>query len=170
MPNPTPTNTYDGYLVAISRDGVWYDDDDNFIGIVIPEQFIRYNTFKATYQPIDINSGESLASGRLYRKVLKRRKLKVEWNVPSCTNTELQTFLDYFRNNWYNEKYCSIYVRAYIPSLGVYKSDRCYLTSDLNFAIISKTPYGDSIKEILYDETRIALIGYTTASANYKIQ
>lgn len=169
-------SNFAGYLVAVSKDNDFTTlstdlSDETATGYIIPDKYIRYDTFDATYQPIDINSGESLTSGRLYRKVLKRRKLKVTWNVPGCDDNALQDFLDYLRLNWKNEKYCQTYVRAWIPSLNAYKTDMCYLTSDLNFHIVNKTPYTDAVgavHKIMYGETRISLIGQTTASATYR--
>ena len=154
-----------GWLVAISKEGTFTSDDTTMM--IIPDEYIRYDTFKATYQPIDVNSGESMASGRLYRKVLKRRKLKVEWNIPACTDTQMQKFFTLLRDRWVGERGQKLYIKAYIPSLGKYVSDMAYLTSDLNFAIIKKTENNSPIKELMYGETRVAFIGYATKTATY---
>lgn len=144
---------YGGYLIKVGS------GND---AVVIPFDYIRADSYNATYQPIDVDSGESTSDGELYRTVLTRRKLKVEFNVPACDDVFMQKFLKLIRDRWVDEVACSIMVTAYIPSLGKYVTDKCYLTSDLNFNM----RYADSGK-IEYGETRIAFIGYATNSATY---
>lgn len=144
---------YSGYLVKL---GSGNNSEE------IPLEYIQYDTYQATYQMIDVDSGESTQSGQLERTVLKRRKMKIEWNTPPLTGHQLNSLLQIFRDHWIDADAQKIHVTAFIPFATGYREDDCYLTADMNFQI----RYIDTARNILYYEPiRFALIGYSTASA-----
>lgn len=148
--------SYNGYLVKISVPGSGAN------AALVPFSAIRYNSFSATYQPIDVDSYED-GNGELHRETLDRRKLQVEWKTPEMNNAQMQSFFKLLRDRMVTDtakKEQKIRVEAYVPFLDKYITDDCYLTSQLVFPIKK----ADS-SDITYAETRIALIGYSTATA-----
>lgn len=130
--------------------------------VTLPFWGIRFNSYSATYQPIDVTAYED-GNGELHRNTLSRRKLKVEWRTPEMSDEQMQTLLKLFRDRMTageNAKQQKVYVEAWCPYLNKYVKDYCYLSSDLVFSIKSANASG-----IVYGETRIALIGYTTSTA-----
>ncbi len=138
---------YSGYLVKLGSD------------YVVPSKYIAYNSYKVEWSVNDLDSYRD-ANGELHRNALQRRTLKIEWEIPAMYDSDIKTFMSAIRTRFTNNNEKKLNITAYIPELDAYKTEACYLTSDVNFSI----RYADEDK-ILYDPTRIAFIGYTTSSA-----
>lgn len=137
---------YSGYLVKVGS-------------YTIPFKYIKADTYQAVYSVNDVDSYRD-ASGELHRTALPRRTLKVEWETPDMSNTEIETLLSNIRSMYINATEKSVYLTAYMPEKNAYVQEKCYLTSDVNFSI----RYADS-NGIRYNPVRFAFIGYTTANA-----
>lgn len=126
----------------------------------IPFRFIKYETYQALWSVVDFDSYRD-ADGELHRDAVSdRRTLKVEWETPDMSDTEFETFMSSIRAQFTSAKAKSCNVTAWVPEMGAYKSDKCYLTSDVNVTI----RYADS-KGLRYNPIRLAFIGYNTSSA-----
>jgi len=126
----------------------------------IPFQFIKAETFQSVWSVVDFDSYRD-ADGELHRDAVSdRRTLKVEWETPDMSDTEFETFMSSIRAQFTSAKAKSCNVTAWVPEMGAYKSDKCYLTSDVNVTI----RHADS-KGLRYNPIRLAFIGYNTSSA-----
>lgn len=130
---------------------------------IIPFRFIKYETFQAVWEVVDFDSYRD-ADGELHRDaVSERRIMKVEWETPDMSDTEIRELLTAIQSQYIHTetvderpaKACN--VTAYMPEEGEYKTDKCYLTSDVNFSI----RYADA-NGIRYNPVRFAFIGYGT--------
>ena len=137
---------YSGYLVKVGT-------------YTIPFKFIKAETFQAVYSVNDLDSYRD-ANGELHRTALPRRTLKVEWETPDMSGAEIQELLTNIRSMYINANEKSAYVTAYMPEKDAYVTDKCYLSSDVNFTI----RYADATK-LRFEPIRFAFIGYTTANA-----
>ena len=138
---------YAGYLVKVG-------------GYTVPLKYIKYETFQAVWSVVDFDSYRD-ANGELHRDAVSdRRTMKVEWETPDLSNSELETLMTNIKAQFISAKAKSCNVTAWMPEEGAYKTDKCYLTSDVNFTI----RYADSTK-LRYDPVRLAFIGYNTSSA-----
>lgn len=138
---------YSGYLVKIGS-------------YTVPFAYIQYNTYSAVWSVNDMDSYRD-ANGELHRTALSRRTLKVEWEVPPMDNVKMAVLMSAIRGQFTNNKEKKCTVTAYIPELNDYKTETCYLTSDVNFSI--RFANADKIE---YNPTRLAFIGYVTSSAS----
>lgn len=126
----------------------------------IPFRYIKYETYQALWSVVDFDSYRD-ADGELHRDAVSdRRTLKVEWETPDMSDTEFEAFMSSIRAQFTSAKAKSCNVTAWVPEMGAYKSDKCYLTSDVNVTI----RYADS-KGLRYNPIRLAFIGYNTSSA-----
>ena len=138
---------YAGYLVKVGS-------------YTVPLKYIKYETFQAVWSVVDFDSYRD-ANGELHRDAVSdRRTMKVEWETPDLSNSELETLMTNIKAQFISAKAKSCNVTAWMPEEGAYKTDKCYLTSDVNFTI----RYADSTK-LRYDPVRLAFIGYNTSSA-----
>lgn len=138
---------YAGYLVKVGS-------------YTVPLKYIKYETFQAVWSVVDFDSYRD-ANGELHRDaVSNRRTMKVEWETPDLSNSELETLMTNIKAQFTSAKAKSCNVTAWMPEEGAYKTDKCYLTSDVNFTI----RYADATK-LRYDPVRLAFIGYNTSSA-----
>ena len=138
---------YSGYLVKVGT-------------YTIPFKYIKADTYSCVWSVNDVDSYRD-ANGELHRNtVLARRTMKVEWETPDLSDSEIQTLLTAIKNQFTSATAKSATVTAYMPEEGVYKTDKCYLTSDVNFSI----RYADA-NGIRYNPVRFAFIGYTTSTA-----
>jgi len=138
----------------------------------IPSRFIKYETFQALWSTTDVDSYRD-ANGTLHRdSVMKNKVMKVEWETPDLSNAEFEELMSNVRSqylnsssvdgvNLFNGKQAkSANVTAWIPEENAYKTDVCYLTSDVTFSI----RYADE-KGLRYNPVRFAFIGYSKPSA-----
>lgn len=154
---------YEGYLVKIGD-------------YPVPFKFIKYETFQAVWSVVDFDSYRD-ANGELHRdSVSDRRTMKVEWETPDLSETEIRELFSNIKAEFTDAKAKSCIVKAWMPEEGVYKEDKCYLTSDVNFTIRSaeedktylhkypaNTPHVTTTPfEIRYNPVRLAFIGYNT--------
>lgn len=135
---------YNGYLVKVGT-------------YTIPFKFIKYETFQAVWEVVDFDSYRD-ADGELHRDaVSERRIMKVEWETPDMSDSEIRTLISNIQSQFISDVAKSCNVTAYMPEEGEYKTDKCYLTSDVNFSI----RYADA-NGIRYNPVRFAFIGYGT--------
>ena len=138
---------YQGYLVKVGT-------------YTIPFQYIKAETYQAVWSVTDVDSYRD-ANGTLHRDaVLPNRVMKVEWETPDMSDTDFETLMSSIRNQFTNAKAKECNVTAFMPETNSYKTDKCYLTSDVNFSI----RYADA-NGIRYNPVRLAFIGYSTPSA-----
>lgn len=135
---------YAGYLVKVGS-------------YTVPLKYIKYETFQAVWSVVDFDSYRD-ANGQLHRDAVSdRRTLKVEWETPDMSESEIRTLLSSIKAQFTNAKAKECTVTAWMPEEGAYKTDKCYLTSDVNFTI----RYADA-NGLRYDPVRFAFIGYNT--------
>lgn len=138
---------YSGYLVKVGT-------------YTIPFKYIKYETYQAVWSVVDFDSYRD-ANGELHRDAVSpRRTMKVEWETPDMSDKEFETLMANIRSQFTNATAKSCTVTAYMPETNSYKTDKCYLTSDVNFSI----RYADA-NGIRYNPVRFAFIGYNTDSA-----
>ena len=137
---------YSGYLVKIGT-------------YTVPFKYIKADTYQAVWSVNDLDSYRD-ANGELHRTALARRTLKVEWETPDISNSDFETLMSSIRAQYLSATEKSANVTAYMPEKDAYVTEKCYLTSDVNFTI----RYADNTK-LRYDPVRFAFIGYTTSSA-----
>jgi len=144
-------NRSNGYLVKLGSGGSAY---------TIPLKYIKADTYKCVWSVTDVDSYRD-ANGELHRDgVLDRRIMKVEFETPDLDDVDLQKLLSGIKGAYISAVAKSCNVTAYMPEEGAYKTDKCYLTSDVNIQI----RYADNGK-LRYDPIRFAFIGYGTSSA-----
>ena len=141
---------YSGYLVKIGT-------------YTVPFKYIKYETFQAVWSVVDFDSYRD-ANGQLHRDAVSdRRTMKVEWETPDLSDTDFETLMSNIRAQFVgdnNKKAKCCNVTAWMPEEHAYKTDKCYLTSDVNFSI----RYADE-NGIRYNPVRLAFIGYNTSTA-----
>ena len=150
---------YSGYLVKIGT-------------YTVPLKYIKYETFQALWSTTDFDSYRD-ANGTLHRdSVMKNKVLKVEWETPDLSDSEFEDLMSHIRAQYlttdavdgaplFNGKQAKrASVTAWMPEENAYKTDTCYLTSDVNFTI----RYADATK-LRYNPVRFAFIGYSKPSA-----
>lgn len=126
----------------------------------IPFKYIKADTYSCVWSVVDFDSYRD-ANGELHRDAVSdRRTMKVEFETPDMSDEEMQTLLSSIKAQFISATAKSCNVTAWMPEEGAYKSDKCYLTSDVNFSI----RYADA-RGIKYNPVRFAFIGYNTSSA-----
>lgn len=148
-----------GYLVKVGN-------------YTIPFRYIKAETYQAVWSVVEFDSYRD-ANGTLHRdSVAPNRVMKVEWETPDMSDREFETLMSNIRSQYLNSdavsgaelfkgkkaKSCS--VTAWMPEEHAYKTDTCYLTSDVNFSI----RYADE-NGIRYNPVRFAFIGYSKPTA-----
>lgn len=152
---------YNGYLVKLGTGNSAY---------TIPLRYIKADTYQCVWSVVDFDSYRD-AEGELHRDaVSERRIMKVEFETPDMSDTEIQTLLTNIKGAFDNATAKSCTVEAYMPEEGAYKTDKCYLTSDVNFTIRyaepNRTVNGTTVVgKLRYDPIRFAFIGYGTSTA-----
>lgn len=131
----------------------------------IPFRFIKAESYSCVWSVVDFDSYRD-ANGELHRDAVSdRRTMKVEWETPDMSDTEIGELLTNLKSQYIVEtdgtkKSKSCNVTAWMPEEQAYKSDKCYLTSDVNFTI----RYADA-NGLRYNPVRFAFIGYNTSTA-----
>lgn len=142
---------YSGYLIKLGTGNSAY---------TIPFRFIKAESYSCVWSVVDFDSYRD-ANGELHRDAVSdRRVMKVEFETPDISDADLQTLLTAIKGQYSTAVSKSLTVTAYMPEEGAYKTDTCYLTSDVNFSI----RYADS-NGIRYNPVRFAFIGYGTSTA-----
>lgn len=131
---------YEGYLLKVGIN-------------VIPFEYMRADTYKATYNGQDIDSYRD-ADGLLHRNALPHFVPKVEFNTPHITNVQAQALLGLIRSQYLDTVEKKVSVKCYIPELDDYLTQDMYIP-DIEFQIFKADG-----NDIIYNETRIAFIGY----------
>lgn len=138
----------------------------------IPFRYIKAESYSCVWSVTDFDSYRD-ANGTLHRdSVAPNRVMKVEWETPDMSDTEFETLMANIRSQYLTtaavdsvplfngKKAKSCNVTAWMPEEAAYKSDVCYLTSDVNFSI----RYADE-NGIRYNPVRFAFIGYSKPTA-----
>ena len=132
----------------------------------VPFKYIKADTYQCVWETVDFDSYRD-ANGMLHRDAVSDRKImKVEWETPDMSDTEIGDLLTNIQSQYIvtqdsderKAKACN--VTAWMPEAMAYKSDKCYLTADVNFTI----RYAD-VNGLRYDPIRFAFIGYGTDAA-----
>lgn len=125
----------------------------------IPFRFMKAETYQCVWSVVDFDSYRD-AEGELHRDaVSERRIMKVEWETPDMSDTEIGELLTAIQSQFTSTVAKSANVTAWMPEEQDYKTDSCYLTSDVNFTI----RYADE-KGLRYNPVRFAFIGYGTSA------
>jgi len=136
-----------GYLVKIGT-------------YTVPFKFIKAESYSCVWSVVDFDSYRD-ANGELHRDAVSdRRTMKVEWETPDMSDTEIAELLTNIKSQFISAVAKSCNVTAFMPEEQAYKSDTCYLTSDVNFSI----RYADA-NGLRYNPVRFAFIGYNTSTA-----
>lgn len=143
---------YEGYLIKVGSTSSNFDYE-------IPLTFIKADTFSVVWSTTDVDSFRD-ADGTLQRNtVLPNKVMKVEFETPDVSNTEFDAVMTEIRSRYINSTEKSIYVKTWVPELGVYKTDKCYMP-DINVSI--RFANGSKLR---YDPIRLAFIGYSLPNA-----
>ena len=136
-----------GYLVKIGS-------------YTVPFKYIKADTYQCVWSVVDFDSYRD-ANGELHRDAVSdRRIMKVEWETPDMDDNALQDLLSHIKSQFTDAVSKTCTVEAYMPEEGTYKTDTCYMTSDVNFSIrYARTG------ELRYNPVRFAFIGYGTSNA-----
>lgn len=142
---------YGGYLIKLGTGNSAYE---------IPLSCIKADTYTCVWSVVDFDSYRD-ANGQLHRDAVSdRRIMKVEFETPDMSDTELSSLLSSIKSKFSDSKSKTVKVTAWMPEEGAYKSDTCYLTSDVNISI----RFANS-SMIRYNPVRLAFIGYGTSNA-----
>lgn len=131
---------YAGYLVKVGN-------------YIIPNSKIRANTFKTVKTIIDLDTYRD-ANGVLHRNALDHVPYKVELNLITMYNTDLQTILSGIKNNFSVPKERKANVTFYDSESDSYITQEMYMP-DIDFSM-----YGIFDDKILYNEITLKFIGY----------
>lgn len=138
---------YSGYLIKVGT----YE---------IPFKYINHNTYQCVWSVYDFDSYQD-ADGETHRDAVSdRRKMKVEFDTPNLSDSELQVLLSAIRSQYLNATAKSCNVTAYMPEEGDYKTDKCQLSSNIVYSI----RYADE-NGLRYNPIHFEFSGYGTSSA-----
>ena len=138
---------YSGYLIKIGT-------------YTVPFKYIKAESYSCVWSVVDFDSYRD-ANGELHRDAVSdRRTMKVEWETPDLSDSDFTTLMTAIKNQFISAVAKSCTVTAYMPEEDAYKTDKCYLTSDVNFTI----RYADA-NGLRYNPVRFAFIGYNTSTA-----
>lgn len=121
----------------------------------LPIKYIRYETYKCERNTMDLDPTRSL-DGILHRNPLSHTAYKVEFDTPSMTGQELQTFLSIIRAKYRNTLAKDVYMEYYEPESDSYKTGHFYVP-DISFQIRNVDAVNSKIN---YSQVRIAFIEY----------
>ena len=160
--NNVYVRTTDTYVVSRK---IYYSKGGGYLVKVgtytIPFQFIKAETFQSVWSVVDFDSYRD-GYGELHRPAVSdRRILKVEFETPDMSDTEFETLMGNIRSQFTDATSKTCTVQAWVAEECDYKTDTCYLTSDVNFTM----RYADE-KGIRYEPVRLAFIGYGTSAAS----
>ena len=130
---------YQGYLIKIGN-------------TVIPERFMKVDSFDASYPALDLDAFRD-ANSDLHRNVIGI-KLKVEFSTPYMYEFQLQELMAIINANILTELEQDCMITCYYKKTGEYITQRCYLV-DPNFKISQNSRLG-----FIYSPTRICFIAY----------
>lgn len=132
----------------------------------IPFRYIKADTFQGLWSTTDVDSYRDAYSTAHRDSVQPRHPMKVEFETPDMSDTEIRTLLANIQSQylpastlWNGKQAKTCLVTAWIGELGVYKEDYCY-APDIPMSI----RYADE-NEIRYNPVRIAFIGYASDKA-----
>lgn len=138
---------YSGYLVKIGT-------------YTVPFKYIKAESYSCVWSVVDFDSYRD-ADGMLHRDAVSpRRIMKVEWETPDISDSDFETLMSSIRAQFTSARAKSCTVTAFMPEENAYKTDTCYLTSDVNFSIRHADANG-----MRYNPVRFAFIGYGSSSA-----
>lgn len=122
-----------------------------------PLKYIEYNTFNPVLNTQDLGS-ERMASGKLERTALEHRVPTLEFNVLSdLTNKHIDVIMSNIQKNYINRNEKSFMATIYIPEIGDYITQKCYLDPSMKFPI---KEIDEEKKIIIYDTITFSIVGY----------
>lgn len=139
--------SFDGNLLYLSQNGSSWS--------AFPIKYVKAESYSALYSGQDMESYRD-ANGNLIRNALPNPLPKIEFETrPMLNNTEMAEIWSFIRSRYVNSTEKSIYVKAFMPELNGYMTQKCYVPD------CTPTIYGidRSTKLIRYNSLRIAFIG-----------
>ena len=137
---------FQGYLIKLGGTN----------GEVLPNQFIRYDTYEVEpNQRLDLDSTR-LLTGVLFRNVLAHTATRIDFTVPHLNNWQHDYLMDLLHRNMSNTHTKTINLEYWDDENHTYKTGRFYIP-DIKFKIRSVNEQNGTI---LYDETKLAFIEY----------
>lgn len=120
----------------------------------IPHSWIRAETYKVTLNGQDLDSYRD-SNGLLHRTALEHTVAKVEFETPPLrTNKQWSDFMKNIQKNYINKREKKVSATVYIA-----ETDD-YITQDMYVPDIETSIYMADGDKILYEQIRIAFIGY----------
>lgn len=132
---------YEGYLIKIGD-------------YAIPaNKYIKADSYSPYVNMQDLDPWTD-ANGYLHRNAVELKVLKVEFETPAMlTDTEFEELMANIRANYINAAARECVVTAYVPELGEYVTQRCYLA---DFQPQIYTAHSGVLR---YNAVRFAFIG-----------
>lgn len=138
---------FNGYLIRFKNTDNTYTE--------LPLKWMRYESYKVEKNTMDLDPTRSL-TGLLYRNPLSHTASKIEFNIPSMTNTQVEQFMSLLRSKYRNPLEKDVYLQYYLPEDNSYHEGHFYVP-DIGFTIRNV----DTARNIInYNETRVAFIEY----------
>lgn len=132
---------YNGYLLKIGA----YE--------VPPDAYMKAESYKAYINMQDIDDWTD-ADGYLHRNVVDLKAMKIEFETPDMLKEdEFRDLMSNIQRNCIDQKKKEYNVEAYIPELGEYVTQKCYMV-DIQPQIHSV--FGNTIN---YSSLRFAFVG-----------
>ena len=141
---------YAGYLIKVGS-------------YTIPFKYIKYDTLQSLWSTTDVDSFRDANSTAHRNSVQPRHPMKVEFETPDISETDFRDLMSNLQAQylgttrlWNGKQAKTCLVTAWIPELGEYKEDYCYIPDihpQIRFA---------NATELRYDPVRLAFIGYAT--------
>ena len=120
----------------------------------IPNKFINAETYKAKKNTQDLDSYRD-GNGELHRNALSHKPGKVEFETPpNIMSSEFAEMMRNIERNYTNEVEQKVTVTFFLP-----KEDD-YVTQEMYMPDIEVNVKSEVNKQLLYNPTRIAFIGY----------
>lgn len=141
---------YQGYLIKVGT-------------YTIPFKYIKYDTFQPLWSTTDVDSYRDANSTAHRDSVQVRHPMKVEFETPDISETDFRDLMSNIQSQylgattlWNGKQAKTCQVTAWMPELGEYKTDYCYVPD-----ILPSIRYADE-HGIRYNPVRIAFIGYAS--------
>lgn len=122
-----------------------------------PLKYIEYNSFNPVLNTQDIGS-ERMTSGKLDRTALEHKVPTLDFNVlDGLTNKHIDVIMSNIRSNYIDKNEKSFNATIYIPEIGDYITQKCYLDPSMKFPI-KEIDAKNNI--IVYDTITFSIVGY----------
>lgn len=137
---------FSGYLIKLGGSA----------GTVLPLKYMSPETYQITPQQRMELTAERDSNGVLHRTTVSNMPVKIEFETPYLTNTEVAALTALLDANWSVASERKVTLYYYDTYSNSYKTESCYMP-DIQFTIYSV----DTAKnKIIYAPMRLAFIGY----------